>query len=40
MLLLWQNNVPMCVEVLMSPECPGTSRAGLQVLDVLGIARQ
>ena len=21
MLLLWQNNVPMCVEVLMSPEC-------------------
>ena len=21
MLLLWQNNVPMCIEVLMSPEC-------------------
>jgi len=34
MLLLWQNNVPMCVEVLMSPECPGTLRAGLAVTSV------
>ena len=32
MLLLWQNNVPMSVEVLMSPECrSGAPRAGLAV---------